>query len=200
MQPLGRFTDRAKRALNAAHQEAIGMRLTRVGTEHLLLGLLSTDDRVPPAIADKLDHDRARAMVEALQEPADPSFPQSGMVRMEFSPRMKKLLDLSFIESRKLGQTYVSVEHFWLAMLRETDGTAVDMLREAGVDFGRARVELIQMLRQDRPANEAPVPEDERSAQRRGGKNEPSVLAQFSRDLTTAARSNELDPVIGRDT
>ena len=197
---FGRFTERAQKALTQAHREAAAMNLTCVGTEHLLLGLLKTDDQLPPAISEKIDYEKAKAFLRSNAEPGNaPALPQGGAIRFDLSPRTKKMLELSVIESHKLGQTYVSVEHFWLALLRENEGGAANILREFGVDFGRARVELIRQIREEH-ADTAGSREEAPNESKKSGKSATPNLEQYCRDLTAAAQNGELDPVIGRDT
>ena len=191
---FGRFTERAQRALAAAQRAAAEMRQPYVGTEHLLLGLLKDTEGLPPALAEKVSYDQVARL---LQERQSEGVLITGTPRFEMTPRAKKLLEMSILESRRMGQTYVSAEHFWLALLREEDGVAASILRQLGVDFSRAREELVQRLRMEREPERPDAREPEQSAQGsiQGGK----VLEQYTRDLTRAAQQNELDPVIGRD-
>ena len=144
---FGRFTERAQRALAAAQRAAAEMRQPYVGTEHLLLGLLKEGDRLPPAITDRANVDKVK---EILAQRRGETTLLSGTPRFEMTPRAKKILELSILESRRLGQTYVSAEHFWLAILREGEGVAANILRQLGVDFQRAREELVQRIRMER--------------------------------------------------
>ena len=193
---FGRFTERAQRALASAQRAAAEMHQPYVGTEHILMGLLHEGD-VPPAIADRVTEDQVR---ELLADGGDMAL-MGGSPRFELTPRAKKLLELSILESRRLGQTYVSAEHFWLAILREGDGVAASILKQLGVDFDRARQELIQRIRMEHTADEGAdinsrMPQSESQGKDKG---DPAVLTQYTRDLTRAAENNELDPVIGRD-
>ena len=188
---FGRFTERAQRALASAQRAAAEMRQPYVGTEHLLLGLLKEDqDNLPPAIGEKVNYER---VMDMLSERKGETVLFSGTPRFEMTPRAKKLLELSILESRRLGQTYVSAEHFWLAILREGEGVAANLLRQLGVDFQLAREQLVQRIRTERPVE--PHMKDEAKLQKADGK----MLEQYCRDLTKAAENNELDPVIGRD-
>ena len=191
---FGRFTERAQRALAAAQRAAAEMRQPYVGTEHLLLGLLKDTEGLPPALAEKVSYDQVARL---LKERQSEGVLITGTPRFEMTPRAKKLLEMSILESRRMGQTYVSAEHFWLALLREEDGVAASILRQLGVDFGRAREELIQRMRMEREPERPDAREPEQGAQ--GSSQGGKVLEQYTRDLTRAARQNELDPVIGRD-
>ena len=193
---FGRFTERAQRALSAAQREAAELRQPYVGTEHLLLGLLKEPERLPEAIGSRVNYQQVRDMLSAGA--GDRLSAMSAPALFELTPRAKKLLEQSILESRRLGQSYVSVEHFWLAILREGDGVAANVLRQFGVDFDKAREELLIQLR-TQPYGVSGGMEQERPAEKQKGKQETPVLAQYSRDLTQAARQSELDPVIGRD-
>ena len=191
---FGRFTERAQRALAAAQRAAAEMRQPYVGTEHLLLGLLKDTEGLPPSLAEKVSYDQVARL---LQERQSEGVLITGTPRFEMTPRAKKLLEMSILESRRMGQTYVSAEHFWLALLREEDGVAASILRQLGVDFSRAREELIQRLRMEREPERPDAREPEQGAQ--GSSQGGKVLEQYTRDLTRAAQQSELDPVIGRD-
>ncbi len=193
---FGRFTERAQRALSAAQREAAELRQPYVGTEHLLLGLLKEQDRLPAAIGAKVDYDRVRELLSAGTGERLTTVTPSPL--FELTPRAKKLLEQSILESRRLGQSYVSVEHFWLAILREGDGVAANVLRQLGVDFDQAREELLAQLR-TQPYGAMSSGTAERSSSQPKGKDDAPTLAQYCRDLTQAARQSELDPVIGRD-
>ena len=192
---FGQFTERAQRALASAQRAAAEARQPYVGAEHLLLGLLRESDSVPPCIAEHVNEEKVRAL---LPEEAGGDMPVRATGRFEMTPRAKKLLELAILESRRLGQTYVSVEHFWLAMLRDTGGLAANILQQLGVDFRQAREELLQQIRMghEEPARPGASPDQP------GGKaqGKGSALEQFCRDMTAAAKAGELDPVIGRDT
>lgn len=188
---FGRFTERAQRALAAAQRAAAEMRQPYVGTEHMLLGLLKEEaDNLPPAIGEKVSYERVADMLSQRREDA---LLLSGSPRFEMTPRAKKLLELSILESRRLGQTYVSAEHFWLAILREGEGVAANLLRQAGVDFQQAREQVLERIRTEHPAE--PAMSGEPAPAKPSGK----MLEQYCRDLTAAAENGELDPVIGRD-
>ena len=194
---FGRFTERAQRALSAAQREAAELRQPYVGTEHLLLGLLKETDRLPAAIGTKVSYERVRELLSVGD--GDRVVSVGTPPLFDLTPRAKKLLEQSIMESRRLGQSYVSVEHFWLAILREGDGVAANVLRQLGVDFDKAREELLIQLR-NQPYGSMGGGEPERGgAASQKGKQDTPTLSQYCRDLTQAAQQNELDPVIGRD-
>ncbi len=190
---FGRFTERAQRAINDAQRLAIELGHSYVGTEHVLFGLLTESDSLPPELEQKVS---AVAVREALTEHRGDATPGKRTGRIELSPRTKKLMELAIMESRRLGHSYVSVEHFWLALLGEDEGVAADLLHRFGVRFDRAREELYSQMRENNGPEQdnAPAQGGER------GDSKGSALAKFGRDLTAAAENGELDPVIGRDT
>ncbi len=188
---FGRFTERAQRALAAAQRAAAEMRQPYVGTEHMLLGLLKEEaDNLPPAIAEKVSYEKITDMLSGRK---GETVLFSGSPRFEMTPRAKKMLEVSILESRRLGQTYVSAEHFWLALLREGEGVAANLLKQLGVDFQLAREQVVQRIRTERPQ------EPQIQGEAKQPKQEGKLLEQYCRDLTKAAENDELDPVIGRD-
>ena len=202
---FGRFTQRAQQTLQLAQRIASDLQMSYVGTEHILLALLKTGAAVPEAVSSRMSYEKA---VEEIRErlAAEDLHTEGG--RIELSPRAKKLLETSVLESRKLGQSYVSVEHLWLALLGSDDGVAGALLRKAGTDLSAAREEILRQMRdaasqeENRSPNPGFVPffAQIRGANGAAGREEQkSVLDQYCRDLTQAAEKNELDPVIGRD-
>ena len=203
---FGRFTQKAQQTLQLAQRIALDLQMSYVGTEHLLLALLKTGASVPEAVSSRMDFDSAAADIQEGLKGETPE-PQNG--RIELSPRAKKLLETSVVESQKLGQSYVTVEHFWLALLGSDDGVAGALLRKAGVDLSAAREELLQQMRENASSGDnAPhVPSFfPFAAQVRAGNGgaarggaQKTALDQYCRDLNQAAQKHELDPVIGRE-
>lgn len=203
---FGRFTQRAQQTLQLAQRIAADLEMSYVGTEHILLALLKSNSSVPGSVAARISFDSVvQEIREHLAENGD-SHPVQGN-RIELSPRAKKMLETSVLESQKLGQSYVTVEHFWLALLNSDDGVAGAILRKAGVDCSAAREEILRQMRdqgsagenQRRPQGFFPFMAQVQ-ARNTGEDNGKKSLDQFCRDLTLAAEKNELDPVIGRDT
>ena len=190
---FGRFTQRAQRAVAAAQQAAVLLHQPYVGTEHILLGLLKEPG---PVVADVLpadvNYDTVLERVRALL--GEGNVPSGGM--LELTPRSKKILESSIMESRKLHHSFVGTEHFWLALLKEGEGVAVSLLRSMGVDTQAMQQKILEALVKSQPdgGEDVSAPEGEE------GKAEGSVLEKYSRDLTKAAQDGELDPVIGRST
>lgn len=190
---FGRFTQRAQQAVAFAQQAAVTLKQHYVGTEHILLGLL----KEPGPMLEKLlpegvDYDATLAKVRELV--GEGNSPISGM--LELTPRSKKILEGSIAESKQFHHSFVGTEHFWLALLHEGEGVAVNLLREMGVDTELLTRNLTEALQNSQPDNtdEAAQQEPRRGAAQG---NEP-ILEKYSRDLTKAAQDGELDPVIGR--
>ena len=182
---FAKFTERGQRALLAAQTEAAQLGRTYVGTEHLLLGVL-TEPGGAKAVLQGITLDAARAeIVQILGRGSD----EVQGKQMVYTPRTKKVLEQSVREARELKQNYVSTEHILLALMREREGVAAHVLIKMGMDLSKARDELLRIL--------SGADDDVQSSQE-GGSADTPILNQFSRDLTAAARSGELDPVVGR--
>jgi ATP-dependent Clp protease ATP-binding subunit ClpC len=194
-----RFTDRARRVIVFAQEEARSFEHSYIGTEHLLLGLCKEHEGVAAQamVAFQVDADRLR---QAVTDEVGAG-KQSPDGHIPFTPRAKKVLELSLREALQLGHNYIGTEHVLLGILREGDGTATRLLVRLGVDLHalRSRVLLLVSGGGDRPDG-APVgagrgPATEETG--RSGRNE-RILDHFGRNLTQAARDGKLDPVVGR--
>ena len=203
---FGRFTQKAQQTLMIAQRIAAELQQPYVGTEHLLLALLKNGTPIPEAISGKLEYDSAISRIrEELQVQEEAPAP-SGQ-RIEMSPRAKKTLETSVLESHRLGQSFVTVEHLWLALLSNDDGVAGQLLHGAGVDLQAAREQILAQLRENggqggnaqRPQGNIPFMAQIQARAGDGRNEDKSLLNRFSRDLTRAAEKNELDPVIGRE-
>ena len=202
---FGRFTQKAQQTLLLAQKIAAELQQPYVGTEHLLLALMKNGSPIPKAVSARMSYEslteELKKEIAALNDP-ETQKPAGG--RIELSPRAKKTLENSVLESHKLGQNYVTVEHFWLALLGNDDGVAGGLMRRAGVDLSAAREEILRQMRENEGNGEPPrqipgMPPFAAVRNRNGGNSEKSLLERFSRDLTAAAEKNELDPVIGRE-
>jgi len=184
---FGRFTQRAQQAMQAAQQAAVSLNHPYVGTEHMLLGLLKEPSEAVAQLLGNVNYEAVYKLVEQTIGKGD------GLVTKanELTPRSKKLLETSILESRRLGQSYVGAEHLWLALLSEGEGMAANLLKELGVCPEELRQGLIRSLQAS--GGTEPEPQEK-------GKEMAGMLKQYGRDLTQAARQDELDPVIGRDT
>ena len=190
---FGRFTQRAQRAVAAAQQAAVLLHQPYVGTEHILLGLLKEPG---PVVADVLPEGvNYETVLERVRTLLGEGNMQSGGM-LELTPRSKKILESSIMESRKLHHSFVGTEHFWLALLKEGEGVAVSLLRSMGVDTQEMQQKILEALAKSQPDGG----EDASASGGEDGKAEGSVLEKYSRDLTKAAQDGELDPVIGRGT
>ena len=183
---FAKFTERGQRALQAAQREAAQLGRAYVGTEHLLLGVL-TDPGAARDVLGGITLEAARnEIIQSLGRGEDDA-PVKVMV---YTPRTKKVLEQSVREAQELKQKYVGVEHLLLALMREREGVAAHVLIKMGLDLNKARESLLRMIG---GGQESPAP-----AEGTPRENETPTLDQFARDLTQAARAGELDPVIGR--
>ncbi len=190
---FGRFTQRAQRAVAAAQQAAVLLHQPYVGTEHILLGLLKEPG---PVVSEVLPEGvNYETVLERVRTLLGEGNMQSGGM-LELTPRSKKILESSILESRKLHHSFVGTEHFWLALLKEGEGVAVSLLRSMGVDTQVMQQKILEALAKSQPDGG----EDASASGGEDGKAEGSVLEKYSRDLTKAAQDGELDPVIGRST
>ena len=180
-----KFTERGQRALMAAQEEAARLGRTYVGTEHLLLGVLTEPGGATPVLRN-ITLDAARDEIVQILGRGEESVSGKQMV---YTPRTKKVLEQSVREARELKQNYVSTEHILLALMREREGVAAHVMIKMGMDLSKARDELLRILT---------GAEDEAVGEQGGTDSETPTLNQYSRDLTAGARSGELDPVVGR--
>lgn len=184
---FGRFTERAQKALLYAQEEARNMGHNYVGTEHLLLGLLrEKDGAAAKVLADMgMDLDKMRNYIVQLVGKGNYNFNEG----FGYTPRTKRVMELSFYEARNLGHNYVGTEHLLLALIREGEGVAARILKDANIDFEKIRTQIMQMIQEEG---------GEIQGTSKGKSNTPN-LDQFGTDLTELAREGKLDPVIGRD-
>ena len=181
---FAQFTDRGQRALRAAQVEAAKLGRSYVGTEHLLLGVL-TEPGAASMVLRGISLDAVRAEVVQILGRGEETVDGKQMV---YTPRTKKVLEQSVREARELKQSYVSTEHILLALMREREGVAAHVLIKMGVDLSVAREELLRILSGSDETASAQVEKE----------TQTPLVDQYSRDLTRAAREGELDPVIGR--
>ncbi|MGH2687757.1 MAG: Clp protease N-terminal domain-containing protein, partial [Actinomycetota bacterium] len=185
-----RFTDRARRVVVLAQEEARLLNHNYIGTEHILLGLISEGEGVAAKALESLgvSLDSVRSQVEEIIGTGSSS-PQG---HIPFTPRAKKVLELSLREALQLGHNYIGTEHILLGLIREGEGVAAQVLQKLGADLSRVRQQVIQLLSGYGPSQEKPSGEPTPA----GGS---PILDQFGRNLTALASSNKLDPVIGRE-
>ena len=183
---FSRFTERAQRALLAAQKEAAQLGRAYVGTEHLLLGILNDPGAAAPVLSGITLEQAREELIQLVGKGAELVTPKS----MSYTPRTKKVLELSAREARDLGNNYVGTEHLLLALMREREGVAAHLLLKMGLDLNKAREELLRTLDSGE--------EGAAAAGSNGEGGGTPTLDKFARDLTQAAQSGELDPVIGR--
>jgi ATP-dependent Clp protease ATP-binding subunit ClpC len=184
-----RFTDRARRVVVLAQEEARMLNHNYIGTEHILLGLIHEGEGVAAKALESLgiSLEAVRSQVEEIigQGQAAPTG------HIPFTPRAKKVLELSLREALQLGHNYIGTEHILLGLIREGEGVAAQVLQKLGADLNRVRQQVIQLLQgytgkgEGQPGEQAP--------------QGSMVLDQFGRNLTQLARESKLDPVIGRE-
>jgi ATP-dependent Clp protease ATP-binding subunit ClpC len=190
-----RFTDRARRVLVLAQEEARLLNHSFIGTEHILLGLIHEGEGLAAKALESLG-----ISLEAVREKVEETIGPAGSAPTgspPFTPRAKKVLELSLREALQLGHNYIGTEHMLLGLVREGEGVAAQVLVSLGADLSRVRQQVIQLLSGYQGRESAGA-----TAGGGSGAESPSgspVLDQFGRNLTQLARDNKLDPVIGRD-
>src|SRR2546421_1930137 len=195
-----RFTDRARKVMQLANQEAQRFNHEYIGTEHILLGLVKEGSGVAANVLKNLDIDlrKIRLEVEKIVQHG-PGGEQVVMGRLPHTPRAKKVIDYSVEEARNLNHNYVGTEHLLLGLLREQEGVAAQVLMNLGLKLEDVREEVLNLLGHNMP-NESEAGGGggggERAASK--GKSKTPALDSFGRDLTELARQGKLDPVIGR--
>lgn len=182
-----RFTERARKVVVQAQEEARKLNQNYIGTEHLLLGLIHERDGVASKALANLGirpEDIRRGVIDIVgigeTEPVG---------HIPFTPRAKKVLELSLREALQMGHNYIGTEHILLGLIREGEGVAARVLQNLGADAERVRAQIMELLRGSIGTTETEAPQTARSSK---------LLNQFGRNLTTLARENKLDPVIGR--
>jgi ATP-dependent Clp protease ATP-binding subunit ClpC len=186
---FNRFTERARKVIVLAKEEARRFNHDYIGTEHLLLGLIREGEGVAAAVLQKvgLSLESIRLEIEKLVQPG-PSTQILGDI--PFTPRSKKSLELAAEEARALGHNYIGTEHLLLGLIREEEGVASQVLLNLGLDLNRVRSEIMEILGSVTPGLGG--------AQGQSIKSKTPALDAFGRDLTALAKENKLDPVINR--
>jgi ATP-dependent Clp protease ATP-binding subunit ClpC len=192
-----RFTDRARRVVVLAQEEARLLNHNYIGTEHILLGLIHEGEGVAAKALESLgiSLEAVRAQVEEIIGHGG----QAPSGHIPFTPRAKKVLELSLREALQLGHNYIGTEHILLGLIREGEGVAAQVLVKLGADLSRVRQQVIQLLSGYAGSKESA---GQGATTGGSGESQPSgslVLDQFGRNLTQLAREKKLDPVIGRE-
>ncbi len=197
-----RFTDRARKVMQLANQEAQRFNHEYIGTEHILLGLVKEGSGVAANVLKNLDVDlrKIRLEVERIVQHGQGG-DQVVMGRLPHTPRAKKVIEYSIEEARNLNHSYVGTEHLLLGLLREHEGVAAQVLMNLGLKLDDVREEVLNLLGHNPMPNEnEPAGGGGSEGRTSGGKSKSKTpaLDSFGRDLTELARQGKLDPVIGR--
>ncbi|MCD6407192.1 ATP-dependent Clp protease ATP-binding subunit [Candidatus Aerophobetes bacterium] len=183
---FNRFTERARRVILLAREEAKRLDHDYLGTEHLLLGLIREGEGVAALALQNMGID-----LEQVRQEVEKAVGRGGgslfLSQIPFTPRAKKVLELAVTEARNLGHNYIGTEHLLLGLIREGEGVAAQILTNLGADLERVREEVVALLGEKVSVDREPQPT-----------NTPT-LDRYGRDLTELARNGELDPVIGRE-
>jgi ATP-dependent Clp protease ATP-binding subunit ClpC len=193
------FTDRVRKVLAMAREEAIRLQHDYVGTEHILLGLIREGEGVAAAVLTNLSVD-----LEQIQERIEESIRRGkatiALGELPYTSRAKKVLEFAMAEARELNHSYVGTEHLLLGLLREEKGIAAEVLNQLGVTLEEARQQTLKLLGSEPNATQTGAPTAAAAGAPAKGekKSKTPALDHFCRDLTELARNDELDPTIGR--
>ncbi|QQC43845.1 ATP-dependent Clp protease ATP-binding subunit [Schaalia meyeri] len=195
-----RFTDRARRVVVLAQDEARGLKHNYIGTEHLLLGLISEGEGVAAKALEAMEIKGEAVRASVIEIIGEGEKPVEGHI--PFTPRAKRVFELSLREALQLGHNYIGTEHLLLGLLKEGEGVAAQVLTKQGADLAQVRQTVIQMLSGYQRGEEEGRESVGAGVGGSGGpeRSNSAILEQFGRNLTQAARENKLDPVIGRRT
>jgi ATP-dependent Clp protease ATP-binding subunit ClpC len=190
---MERFTQRARRVLSLAHQEAEGMRQNYIGTEHLLLGLIREDGGVAGRVLRELglESERVQEIVERLTGTGS-----SPGGKLDLSPGTQQVLELAVDEARRLGHHYIGTEHLLLGLVRYGEGVANDVLRKLGVTPEQIRRQTRRVLQESSSSRRSSS--ERKSSQGEKQQQKTPLIDQLATDLTSLAEEDKLDPVVGR--
>ena len=193
-----RFTDRARRVVVLAQDEARGLKHNYIGTEHLLLGLISEGEGVAAKALETMEIKGEAVRASVIEIIGEGEKPVEGHI--PFTPRAKRVFELSLREALQLGHNYIGTEHLLLGLLKEGEGVAAQVLTKQGADLAQVRQTVIQMLSGYQRGDDEGRESVGAGVGGSGGpeRSNSAILEQFGRNLTQAARENKLDPVIGR--
>jgi ATP-dependent Clp protease ATP-binding subunit ClpC len=192
------FTDRVRKVLQMAREEAARLHHEYVGTEHILLGLIREGEGVAAAVLTNLSVD-----LDDIQEKIEETVKKGKAAAaagpdLPYTSRAKKVLELAMTEARELNHSYVGTEHLLLGLLREEKGIAAQVLNDAGVTLEQSRAETLRLLGSDMPQPAAGTPPGAAAPPKSEKKSKTPALDHFCRDLTQLAADGQLDPTIGR--
>ena len=191
---MERFTQRARRVLSLAQEEAERLRHNYIGTEHLLLGLMREEGGVAGRVLRDLGLEQRR--VEDLVEELTRATARTSTAALDLSPGTKRVLELAVDEARRMGHHYIGTEHLLLGLVRQSDGVAIDVLKRLGISPEEVRRQTRRVLQ------ESPVqsPQPDRPSSSKPKDNKTPLVDQLATDLTALAQEGKLDPVVGRET
>ena len=194
-----RFTDRARRVVVLAQDEARSLNHNYIGTEHLLLGLITEGEGVAAKALESLDINKDAVRAAVIDIIGEGEKPVEGHI--PFTPRAKRVFELSLREALQLGHNYIGTEHLLLGLLKEGEGVASQVLIKLGADLSKVRQTVIELLSgYQRNSDDGRESVGVGASSTGSGQTNSAILEQFGRNLTQAARENKLDPVIGRRT
>ncbi|MGO1370382.1 MAG: ATP-dependent Clp protease ATP-binding subunit [Senegalia sp. (in: firmicutes)] len=190
---FGRFSERAQKAIILSQEEAKSLNHNYVGTEHLLLGVSKEGEGIAAKVLNKFgaSTDKIKLEIEKRLGKGKDSTEVLG-----FTPRTKKVFELSFVEARNIGQNYVGTEHILLGLIKEGEGVAPNLLKAMGIDLNMLRNEVIKMLGNN--SNRSNPQSNMNQASGAKSSSKTPTLDKYGRDLTQYAKDGKLDPVIGR--
>ena len=192
-----RFTDRARKVMGLARQEAQRFNHQYIGTEHILLGLIQEGSGVAANVLRNLDVDPEKIRVEVEKIVQDgPTMATLG--QLPFTPRAKKVLELASEEATNLRHNYIGTEHLLLGLIRENEGVAAQVLMNLGLKLEEVREEVLELLGADMSNSDSGATPGGGANEKTSKKSKTPALDAFGRDLTELAREGKLDPVIGR--
>lgn len=201
---MQRFTQRARRVLSLAQEEAERLQHSYIGTEHLLLGLMREEGGVAGRVLKQLGLDIKE--VEALVERKTRSGQRTPFAKLDLSPGTKKVLELAVDEARRMGHHYIGTEHLLLALLRYNEGVAIDVLKALNISPEQIRKQTHRVLQDSPSAPRPPAPRPTRQTREPRNPAQPNpsgpktpLVDQLATDLTAMAEEGKLDPVIGRE-
>ena len=198
-----KFTDRARKVIALARQEAERLHHDYIGTEHILVGLIKEGSGVAANILENLNIDPERILLQ-IEKIVQPGTSMSTMGQLPFTPRTKKMLEYALEEMRNLGHNYIGTEHLLLGLIRENDSEAAQVMINLGIDLDQVRKEVLKILGAEPEqvgAEPGATPPQQPGAppQAQAAPSKTPALDAFGRDLTALARKGSLDPVIGRE-
>ena len=195
-----KFTDRARKVIALARQEAERLSNDYIGTEHVLMGLIKEGSGVAANILENLNIDPEKVLAE-VEKVVQPGTNMVTMGQLPFTPRTKKMLEYSLEEMRNLGHNYIGTEHLLLGLIRENDSEAAQVMLSMGIDLDSVRKEVLKILGAEGDAvgvGDQGMGGVSAQPETGSGKSKTPALDAFGRDLTELARRKKLDPVVGR--